>query len=217
MKADKKNLPLVYVLPITQAAIIPEAWCEKNFPKRLERSRKFRREEDRLRSIAAGVLEYYALGVDESRIVIDENGKPAIPGSGYYFSVSHSGNYAILALSECEAGTDIEKIENGNPRVAERVFTPEELSWMNEDAKMRFYILWTLKESVCKLDGRGLSLPPESFSVLPMIKGESITINGKKLFGCSRIFDDCVVSFCSTAKTALFPLKLLTAGDILDG
>lgn len=215
MKADKKNLPLVYTLSITQAALIPKAWCEKNFPKRLESSQKFRREEDRLRSIAAGALEYFALGVDERGIVIDENGKPAIPGSGYFFSVSHSGNYAILALSECEAGTDIEKIENGNLRVAERVFTPEELSWMNEDAKIRFYILWTLKESVCKLDGRGLSLPPESFSVLPMVKGESITINGKKLFGCSRIFDDCVVSYCSTEKSDAVQLKVLTANEIL--
>lgn len=183
----------------------------------MERAQKFRREEDRLRCIAAGALEVCTLGVRESEIALDELGKPTLPGGGVYFSVSHSGDYAVLALSGFEVGADIEKIEAVRHSVAERVFTPEELTWMKENAETRFYILWTLKESVCKLDGRGLSLPPESFSVLPMIKGESLPLDGRKLFGCSQRFDNCILSLCSTKKTEKPNLKILTAEEILNG
>ena len=214
-----RTVPLdtIYVLSITEAAKIPAAWCEEHFPRRMERARKFRREEDRLRSIAAGALEVYALGVRESEIKIDERGKPTAPGSGVFFSVSHSGDYAVLALSGREVGTDIERIEAARLSVAERVFTPEELSWMREDAQNRFYILWTLKESVSKLDGRGLSLPMESFSVLPMTKGGSILLDGKKLFGTSQRLDDCILSLCSEEKAGKIQLNILTAEELLGG
>ena len=211
----KNDLPPVYLLSVTEAALIPKAWCEERFPKRMERSRRFRREEDKLRSVAAGALEVYALGVDESGIRIDENGKPTAPESGYSFSLSHSGDYAVLALRDGEIGVDLEKIEDAHLRVAERVFTPEELCWMREEPKSRFCILWTLKESVCKLDGRGLSLPMESFSVLPLTEGGCIALNGKKLFGSSRIFETYALSLCTTKKTDGFALRILTAEDIL--
>ena len=207
----------VYVLSVTQAALLPKAWCEEHFPVRMERSRKFRREEDKLRSVAAGALECYALGVDESGICVEENGKPRASGGEYGFSVSHSGNYAVLALSEGEVGADIEKLEDVRHNVAQRVFTPEELLWMREDVQNRFYILWTLKESVCKLDGRGLNLPMESFSVLPIIRGGSITVGENKIFGCSQIFETYALSLCSTEKVNIFPIKILTAEDILSG
>ena len=216
-KVSTRTVPVdtIYVLSITEAAKIPAAWCEEQFPRRMERARKFRREEDRLRCIAAGALEVYALGVRESGIVLDERGKPTAPERGVFFSVSHSGDYAVLALSDREVGTDIEKIEDARLAVAERVFTPEELLWMREDAQERFYILWTLKESVSKLDGRGLSLPMESCSVLPMIRGESILLDGKRLFGTSQRFANCILSLCSAEKAERIELNILTAGEIL--
>ena len=216
-KVSMRTVPLdtIYVLSITEAAKLPAAWCEEHFPRRMERARKFRREEDRLRSIAAGALEVYALGVRESEIRIDELGKPTAPGSEVFFSLSHSGDHAVLALSSSEVGTDIEKIEDARLAVAERVFTPEELSWMREDAQERFYILWTLKESVSKLDGRGLSLPMESFSVLPLTRGESLLLDGKRLFGASQRFDNCILSLCSAEKAENIQMNILTAENIL--
>lgn len=203
---------MVYILPISQAELIPEELCEKLFPKRMERAKSFRRREDMLRSIAAGALESFVLGVDESEIRFNEWNKPYVPGC--CFSLSHSGLYTILAVSDCEIGADIEKIEQVRDGIAGRVFTENEILWMNEDPEIRFFILWTLKESICKLDGRGMSFPMESFDVLPMTRGESVTIGEKKLFGYSHFFEGCVFSVCSERKTEKKEMKILSADDI---
>jgi len=210
MKTEK-----VYIMSVFEAALIPEKLCEKLFPKRMERARQFRKRDDFLRSIAAGALESHVLGVDEREIHFNDWGKPCV--NGRFFSVSHSGSFTMLAVNDCEIGVDIEKKETVRDGVARRVFTPEEIAWMNEDPEKRFFILWTLKESVCKLDGRGFSLAPESFSVFPITQGKSITIGGKELFGCSGEYEDCIFSLCSEKKIETVEPVIITAEDILTG
>lgn len=72
------------------------------------------------------------------------------------------------------------------------------------DAKnlSRFYTLWTLKESVMKLDGRGFSLPPESFDVLPLLGGGALMADCGTIYGHTQILGDCALSV-----TCLHPLR----------
>ncbi len=187
----------LYLLSLSEAEKLPETLCERYFPERMKRARRFLKKEDYLRCVAAGALTAFVLGAEEREIARNEWGKPFLPGKKVFFSLSHSGDYALLAADDTEVGADLEKNAGFLPKVAERVFTPEELEWMNGSPEIRFYQLWTMKESVMKLDGRGFSLAPNSFSVLPLLKGDSILSGAGELCGHTETFRDCTLSVCA--------------------
>lgn len=94
----------------------------------------------------------------------NEHGKPhlAIPQENLFFNLSHSSDYAVLALSHIEnTGVDVEKTESTiNYRgIVDRFFTPDERSTLDQvpEARQRrcFYRLWTRKEAVLKAIGTG--------------------------------------------------------------
>lgn len=88
------------------------------------------------------------------------------PGKGYrevYFSVSHSGDYAVCALNDSPVGTDIEIVGKESRNIAERFFARDELEYITDTES--FYHIWTLKESFMKVVGLGMRLPMDAFSV----------------------------------------------------
>ena len=60
-----------------------------------------------LRCIAGGLFMNKFLG--GAKITVNEFGKPECD-NGFYFNISHSGNYVLFALSDAEVGCDIEEI-----------------------------------------------------------------------------------------------------------
>ena len=128
------------------------------------------RPEDKARSLAAGLLLRKFCGVtSDTQLTQNEHGKPALLNSQTHFNISHSGDYAVLAVSNREIGVDIEQITPPPPAVTKRVFTPAEQEWLkNEGTDEAFFYLWTAKESLMKATGKGFALPPESFNVLPI-------------------------------------------------
>jgi len=147
---------------------------------RRERIRAFRRAEDKARCLGAGLLLRRVCGVTENRqLVYGSHGKPYLRDNAMRFNLSHSGDYVVLATAGCEVGVDIERIESYSDAVAIRCFTPAEREWLSNNEG--FYRLWTAKESVMKGAGLGFSLPPESFSVLP-IDTSAHRIAGKDWF-----------------------------------
>lgn len=109
---------------------------------------------------AAGLLlaEYVA---DEGAVLRTPEGKPYLPG-GPEFSLSHGGSLAALLISDTPCGVDVERVDRtASERVRARVLRPEEA-----ESCRAFAWLWTRKEAVMKLDGRGLGLDPRCFSVL---------------------------------------------------
>ncbi len=78
-----------------------------------------------------------------------------------FFSLSHSGRYALCALSDGEVGCDIQKMRPFDERVAGRIMTAGELALFRtlggRQAEEYFYRLWTVKESYVKYTGEGLS------------------------------------------------------------
>ncbi|MFF8725429.1 4'-phosphopantetheinyl transferase family protein [Streptomyces sp. NPDC015171] len=93
-------------------------------------------------------------------------GKPRLAHEdGPHFSLSHSGELALLALAPRPVGVDVEKPRAGlDPvRLAERFFPAEESSWVARDGHLAFGRLWTRKEACVKAAGgrlaQGMALP----------------------------------------------------------
>ncbi len=81
------------------------------------------------------------------------------------FNISHSGNVCILAFSlNQRIGIDIEEIRDIGINDFDSIFTPSERLWINND-KVRFFTLWTRKESVLKAIGIGLYKNLEAIEV----------------------------------------------------
>ena len=86
----------------------------------------------------------------------DENGKPR--AEGVYFSLSHSGNYAVCAVGESDLGVDIEQPRKNVLPTAKRFFTAEEYEKIaaSDFPEEEFCALWVLKEACIKCSGAGL-------------------------------------------------------------
>ena len=97
-----------------------------------------------------------------------ESGKPYFPSHpNYHFSLSHSGTYALCAVAHAPVGVDIEVVRPHHPKLAERICSAEELTWLNNqpDREHALLQLWTAKESRVKYTGTGLTVPLRSIAV----------------------------------------------------
>ncbi|MDR3320659.1 MAG: 4'-phosphopantetheinyl transferase superfamily protein [Desulfovibrio sp.] len=110
------------------------------------------------------------LNLDDEMLKFGTAGKPCAKIEKLpFFNLSHAGDYVVLATAQNEVGVDIEPVHAYEDAVAERCLTPEEHAWRKRrGGKWAFYKLWTAKESVMKATGKGFTLPPESFCILPV-------------------------------------------------
>lgn len=150
-----------------------------------ERINRFHRFEDAQRTLLSDVLARYAickrLGVRNRDLVFGANeyGKPVLhEPNRTHFSISHSGNWVVCAVDDSAVGIDVEMIKPIGFEIAERFFSKDEfISLINQPEEMKlayFYMIWTLKESYIKAEGKGLSIPLNSFTI--RIKGKDISV-----------------------------------------
>ncbi len=139
--------------------------------------------------------KYY--GIDSFSYRYGEGGKPYLENSDIYFSISHSGNYVVCCISEKEIGCDIEKIKDYNPKVGKRFFTGKEAELLeNKDTEDIFFArLWTLKESILKKEGTGISGGLDTYCFADYIGEESFNAYGYSFF--SHRFGEYMLSVCS--------------------
>ena len=82
----------------------------------------------------------------------EERGKPYFPGAPqYHFNLSHSGPFALCALSNRPVGVDIQVVRpDWSPKLVDRSCTPEERAWLAAlgDRPEDFAALWACKESI---------------------------------------------------------------------
>lgn len=138
---------------------------------RRERAEKMRRQEDRLRCLAAEALVRFALGGETQTLEKGPGGKPYVKDlPGVHFNLSHSGRYVAVAVGDSEVGLDVERLREDRDlfALAKRFFTGEEGRHLAaaSDPGRCFFELWTAKESYLKYLGTGLRKKPDSFSVL---------------------------------------------------
>lgn len=91
-------------------------------------------------------------------------GKPKISApSGFFFNLSHSGDYAACVASDGEVGVDIQKWrEISVESLSRRVLHEQEKTMIfrcnnEEDRKKAFFSCWAAKEAYVKCTGDGLS------------------------------------------------------------
>lgn len=130
---------------------------------------KYKNDSDKRLSILASflldkALKEYGLAEKDMLYSANEFGKPYFSNAeDLHFSISHSGNYAMVVMSDTEIGCDIQQIKEVNIGIADRFFTADESKYVRSTED--FFRLWTLKESFIKAVGKGLSMPLNSFCI----------------------------------------------------
>lgn len=129
------------------------------------KARAFRFDPDRQRYVLSHAalrrILSTSLSLPPRDIPIQQNRleKPSVPG--VEFNLSHSGDFALVAVSEAApVGIDIEKIRTdlNLTELATRLFSPAERT-------TDFFRIWTRKEAYLKARGAGLSVPLSEFDV----------------------------------------------------
>ena len=110
------------------------------------------------------------------------------------FNISHSENYVICAIgNDVRLGIDIEKVEKINLSEFVSILRTEEWNKIVNSTKptSSFFQYWTIKESVIKANGKGLSTPLKDI----YIKNEKAYLN-KEIWFLKKIQIDKDYSCC---------------------
>lgn len=176
-----------------------------------EQIRRFHQFEDAQRTLLGDVLARYAicrrLCIRNMDLVFGKNeyGKPMLlEPSGIHFNISHSGNWVVCAVDDSVIGIDVEIIKPIDFKIAERFFSRDEyVSLINQPKEMKltyFYMIWTLKESYIKAEGKGLSIPLNSFTIRMGNDDISVSVNNetRKFYFYQSFLDyDAVYAVCT--------------------
>lgn len=167
----KVSLFAARIAPIDPAAVLPIA------SERLRQLEQIGHPAARLRSLTAELLLCHAVRtLRPSGIPVPPvrqtaaQGKPYFPENpAFQFSISHSDDWAVLAVSDVPLGVDLERLGAAKPQVVRRYFHPAEQDFFFSLPEIRqtdaFYALWVLKESAVKALGTGMHLPFHRFAV----------------------------------------------------
>ena len=121
------------------------------------------------------VLSQYALvGPEQWHFLTGEKGKPEIAGPALepplWFNLSHTDGFAVgVAGRVRQLGVDVENMgrTTSHEELAKRFFAPSEYEYLRTLPPIlqreAFFRIWTLKEAYIKADGKGLSIPLDSF------------------------------------------------------
>lgn len=129
-----------------------------------------------------------------------EGGKPAL-ADGPAFSLSHSGERVLCALSDEAVGADLQQLHPYNPALARRFFTGTEADWLEaqRERDLAFSLLWSLKESYVKFLGSGIAKTHlDSFTVRVLPDGRA-RIDGSNVKLWYSVCGGYVMAVCSHA------------------
>lgn len=159
--------------------------------------------------LGSGLLYRHVLGDNyEEYIKYNEHGKPYVE-NGPRFNVSHSKDFAILYVAENECGIDIEKIDSKKIILSPKIFSENELAWINCEAENNFFYGWTRKESIAKTIGAGFTYP---FKDIPIID-ENCRIFETEIFTKTFYYKNHVISVSQAYKKPELDLIELNIND----
>lgn len=114
-------------------------------------------------------------------IVRDPGGKPRfLRRPELCFNLSHSGPYALCALSGGEVGADVEAVRPRRSFLPPKALSEMEYQWFQARGSRweDFYTLWTLKEARVKCLGTGLNRPARTLAVPLLEPGQTGELDG---------------------------------------
>ncbi|WP_156219145.1 4'-phosphopantetheinyl transferase family protein [Actinomadura litoris] len=150
-----------------------------------ERYDRFRRPADRARFVTGRFLARTVLaevtGLAEGDIRFSthcphcgaSHGKPRLPGHRVDFSLSHSGDRVVLAVTEgADIGVDVEQESDRDiERLAEMVLAAAEREVLAalppERRRSAFHAYWSRKEAILKATGHGLAASMSAIRLSP--------------------------------------------------
>lgn len=184
----------IYIADVSDLSINTEIL--KTLPDiRVKKINKLQNDKEKVLSYGAGLLiDKFILYGNKDAYFVHPDGKP-YTSKGLCFSVSHSGNFVVLAVSDKEIGCDIQKCDEKNfQRVAKFVFHKNEIELLNsnDDKLTTFFEIWTKKEAYLKLIGTGFQRKATDIDLSQDIYRE----NDKTYFFANWKIDDYFISAC---------------------
>ncbi len=188
---------------------IYDEWYNRMPVFRKEKIDKFKPQASKRLSLGAGIVLDRALsdiGITEYEIEYGINEKPYLKGRGdVFFNISHSGKYAVCVISDMEIGVDIQEEKTFSEALVKHVFTPDEIAYVKRNvldqkgADNLYTKMWTIKESVMKYFGIGLSMNPQKILIT---MGDTIHVDYEGM-DCGQLnffsydYDEIKLTICS--------------------
>jgi 4'-phosphopantetheinyl transferase len=168
----------IFRLKTTENAAVLAQWERLLTPDEQQRGTKFRRRDDQNRFVLGRGLARLIIGQinneQPQQVVIERSyaGKPFLPAlPNCQFSVSHTGDWVLLAVGAVPLGVDVEFInqrfefDDLIPTVLSRA---EQFALTNSpDKHLFFYECWTRKEAFVKATGAGIT---DNFVNIPTLE-----------------------------------------------
>lgn len=171
----------ILAFPLNDDSVMPlsDAWISLN-AEEIRRAKRFAFERDRSRfvrgrAIVRAVLAEVLGGSEPAALALQTvgQGKPTLlDHPECHFNLSHSGDQAVLAISEAPVGIDIESRDRRiDPhKLGQAVFCAPEMAAIERangsTAHTLFFRFWTAKEAIMKLTGEGFSLSPKEIALV---------------------------------------------------
>lgn len=107
------------------------------------------------------LAEHVDSDIGEINLAVDLNKKPYLPSHpSVFFNVTHSGDYALIAIGKSQIGVDIEFINRdfNYDDILGHIFNQKEMDAIvgSSNKHLSFYKFWTRKEAVVKAIGKGI-------------------------------------------------------------
>ncbi|WP_347049790.1 4'-phosphopantetheinyl transferase family protein [Flavobacterium olei] len=174
------NEIIIYIVYLPNFSAIKDELAAFLNSAEVKKTKRFYKETDRnrfiiYRSILKLVLGAYTkLNVKNIYLDYDFNRKPYLASHPWlHFNISHSEDFAAIAVSRRKVGLDIEYMSKdfNFTGMLPDVFNESETNIIEKalDKKNTFYTLWTRKEAFVKALGKGID---EDFKYIPCLDGE---------------------------------------------
>lgn len=183
---NKNNQVAVYICPLTEAQNLSDIYPKERKEEILACSSKkvINEKYTAWKLLEKALKEQWGKSMQDLSFVKKENGKWNINDG--YFSIAHSKGVVVVALSKAPVGTDVEKALNFNKRLLNRVATTKEKEQLTclQKEEMGIFLskLWTKKESIFKLLGKGNFSPNDIECEKYYTVTQSINSNGNVFF-----------------------------------
>ena len=166
-------------------------------------------------SVACSLLLHHVLNWTDDEGLTFTHGRKPVPARPPHFNMAYAKDYAVLAVDDEPVGVDIEPVSPFRETAIPMIYRSEEAEWLREaESELRFFTLWTRKESITKADGRGHLLAPKTFTIFPLDE-QPHDVRGEDWYTESVVWDGYVIAAASRHPIDCLNIIPLTVEELL--